>query len=437
MSFGYQILGFGAGVGKPAAVAHVSDMGTTSDQGIWMVGGDWVYDDDETNSQSSTANNWLLMTEPYNTAYYSNTPISYNTTDFTNSEIASAWQTYNLGANVHSGFGGQLALDYGCYGMMSQANSFNVKYYFNDLAANLESFEHNVNVTDKVQRYGSGRRTSDTSAFFHAEANESLFIALGTYSGGSSTTISANGSEGDNYYSIGFGVPGGTGSTYANYGYANQVFFMNDNNTRTFDASTTNIDLNHVSWNGSAGASLSDTANNGAITLPTHTGSTLKPQILTTTWGNIIIHQDSASPGNSVVFPVTWSGGSATVGSSVSWAGGTTIPSNECYWTELSGVGQFRDHHKYTCGQDRNGVADLYRTVRIYASGSDMLVDTITVDFSNSNGTHTVETKQTAATTFSSSSSSTVWPIFMKNNTDLGLWHKDTAKFHYIENAYY
>ena len=89
------------------------------------------------------------------------------------------------------------------------------------------------------------------------------------------------------------------------------------------------------------------------------------------------------------------------------------------------------------CGQDRGGVADLYRTVRIYASGSDMLVDTITIDFSSSDGSHTVTSKQTAVTTFSSSSSADIWPIFMKNNTDLGIWHKDTGKFHYIENAYF
>lgn len=438
MSFGYQVLGFGVGVSKPSATVNVSDMASSSDLGIWAVGGDWVYEDSETNSQSGTATNWIMMNAPYNTNYYSTTPISYDLSDHSVSELASDWQHYNLGGASHSGSGGQLSLDRSIWGIRSFADSISARYYFADLADNLESFTNNINTVTVVQRYGGGYRLSDTQGFYHAQSNASVLIGIGTYSGGSSTTLSATSSEGNDRYSIGFGKPGGSGTSgYANIGVANSVFWMNDNDTQTWNASTTNIDLNHASWNGSAGAALSITANNGAITLPDHTGSTLTPRVLTTSWGNVVIHSDSANPGNAVVFPVTWSGGSASVGSSVAWNGGTSIPANECYFKELSGVGAGGIHHKYMCGQDRGGVADLYRTVRIYASGSDMLVDTITIDFSSSDGSHTVTSKQTAVTTFSSSSSADIWPIFMKNNTDLGIWHKDTGKFHYIENAYF
>ena len=64
-------------------------------------------------------------------------------------------------------------------------------------------------------------------------------------------------------------------------------------------------------------------------------------------------------------------------------------------------------------------------------------MDTITIDFSNSDGSNTVTRKQEAVHTFTSTSSTTIWPVFMANNTDLGIWHQDTAEWVYIENAFY
>ena len=442
MTYGYQVLGFGS-IGHPSPKVNISTMTTTSDLGIWCVGGDWVYDSDETNSQSGTATNWLMMNAPYNTSYYASTPISYNTTTHSVSELSSDWNTDAQAGTSHSGSANQLSLDRSVWGMRSTApsNAYDCQYYTRDLADNLQSHTNSNTEVTVRQRYGSGYRLNDTQGFYHAQTNQSVLVGIVTYTGGASgnSTLSATTAEGDNQYRFGaFGSPGGSGSAsnYGNLGTSNQLFWMNDNDTRTFDQNTTNVDINHASWNGSAGASLSLTANNGAITLPSHTGSTIAPECLTTTWGNIFIHGDSANPGNAVVFPCTWSGGSATVGSSVAWAGGTDIPAHECYLRSLSGVGDYLNN-KYSCGQDRAGVPDLYRTVRIYASGSDLLVDTIVMDFSASNGQHTVRKKQEAVTTFSSSTSTDIWPIFMANNTDLAIWHKDTAKFHYIENAFY
>ena len=435
MSFGYQILGFGAGgSAPPEAVVYIDDLTSSSDAGIWSVGGDWVYDDDETNTQSGTADNWLMMVAPYNTNYYATTPISYNISTHEFTELASDWTMYALGSSSHSGSGQQLSLDRGIWGMRSAAGGFTARKYFNDLAANLGSFDNNVNFETQAQYYGGGRRLNDTQGVIYTPSN-TVSLQLGTYSGGASTVKSAK-PTGAAYYHWDFSSPG-SGSEYANIGTTNELFFINSNNSTSFGESTTRIDLNHISWNGSAGGSLTKTDSDSAITLPTHTGSTQRPVILSTTWGNILIHIDTNTPANSVVFPITWSGATPTVGSSVAWDGGAAVPAGECFLKGLDGMIPGGNYPKYTCGQDRVGSTDLYRTARVYTSGSDMLVDTITIDFSNSDGTHTVETKQTAVTTFLSSSSASIWPIFMKNNTDLGIWHQDTAKFHYIENAYF
>lgn len=437
MSFGYQVLGFGAGgSAPPEAVVYIDDLTSSSDAGIWSVGGDWVYDDDETNTQSGTADNWLMMVAPYNTNYYATTPISYNISTHEFTELASDWTMYALGSSSHSGSGQQLSLDRGIWGMRSAAGGFTARKYFTDLAANLGSFDNNINVVSAAQRYGGGYRLNDTQGVWGINANQQRFY-MGTYSGGASTTISASSGDSSANYHYELSSPGG-GSEYANLGTINEFIFLNNANSNTFTDATTRVDINHMSWTGSASGSLTRTDNDSAVTLPTHTGSTERPRLLATTWGNVLIHSDTANPANSVVYPITWSGGTATVGSSVAFDGGTDVPAGQCFWQGLDGIRYAGNYPKYSCGQDRSGSnPDLYRTARVYTSGSDMLVDTITIDFSNSDGTHTVETKQTAVTTFLSSSSASIWPVFMKNNTDLGIWHKDTAKFHYIENAYF
>lgn len=420
--------------GVPAAEVYTTTLTSSSDAGIWSVGGDWVYDTDETNSQSGTADNWLMMVAPYNTNLYATTPISYNTSTHTFSELASDWTMYALGSSSHSGSGQQLSLDRGVWGMRSAASGFTGKWYFNDLADNIGSFTNNVEVGSVAQYYGGGQRINDTQGIWFFQSN-SQGMQMGTYSGGASTTVSAR-NTGSAYYAWDLSSPGG-GSEYANIGTTNQFFFLNTNDTNTFSDSTTRVDINHMSWNGSASGTFTKTDSDSAITLPTHTGSTQRPYVLATTWGNVVIHIDTNTPANSVVFPITWSGSTPTVGSSVAWDGGADIPAGQCYLRGLDGIATDGNFPKYRCGQDRGGTADLYRTVRLYTSGSDIVMDTITMDFSNSNGSHTVTVKQEAVHTFTSTSSTSVWPVFMANNKDLGIWHQDTAQWAYIENAYY
>ena len=261
---------------------------------------------------------------------------------------------------------------------------------------------------------------------------------MGTYEGGPSPTVSAVTPASIVFYHDEFSSPGSSGKTYANVGTTNQFIYTNYADSNTFDENTTRVDINHMSWTGAGGGALTRTDNDSAVTLPTHTGSTARPVLLATTWGNVLIHLDTANPSNSAVFPITWSGGTATVGSSVAFDGGTSIPAGECFFEKLDGMGKNGNYSKYTCGQDRSGSnTDLYRTVRLYTSGSDIVMDTITIDFSNSDGSNTVTRKQEAVHTFTSTSSTTIWPVFMANNTDLGIWHQDTAEWVYIENAFY
>jgi hypothetical protein len=178
------------GVSIPEAVVYTTTLTSSADAGIWSVGGDWVYDIDETNSQSGTADNWLMMVAPYNTNLYATTPISYNTTTHTFTELAADWTMYALGSSSHSGSGQQLSLDRGVWGMRSAAGSFTARMYFNDLAANLGSFDNNNNVYTEAEVYNNGFRISDTQGVHSSLSNRQKFL-MGTYSGGASTTVSA------------------------------------------------------------------------------------------------------------------------------------------------------------------------------------------------------------------------------------------------------
>jgi hypothetical protein len=343
---------------------------------------------------------------------------------------------YNLGGTSHSGSGNQLSLDRGVWGMRSSTSGFIARMYYNDLAANLGSFDNNINVYTEAQIYNGGFRINDTQGVHGSNSNFQRFL-MGTYGGGASTTVSAVTAASSANFHYELSSPGG-GSEYANLGTTNEFIFLNNADSNTFTDATTRVDINHMSWTGSASGAITKTDNDSAVTLPTHTGSTARPVLLATTWGNVLIHLDTANPANSAVFPITWSGGTATVGSSVAFDGGTSIPAGECFFKKLDGISNLGNHSKYACGQDRSGSnPDLYRTVRLYTSGSDIAMDTITIDFSNSDGSHTVRRKREAIHTFTSTSSTTVWPVFMTNNTDLGIWHQDTAEWVYIENAYY
>ena len=430
--FGYNLVG---GIGSPTPTVHTNNMTSSDDLGIFAAGGDWLYDADETNSQDD--DNWIMMVRPYDAANYGATPIAYDTSDHTLSE-GSDWVLYNQGGNSHSGGGMQLSLDRAFWGMRSSTSGFTAKNYMADLANDLGSFTNNVAVTTQTERYSGGNRLNDTTGIFYAAANSAQQI-IGTYNGGSTTTIAATLGDGAAQYMWDFSSPGG-GTEYANLGTANTWVYLNTNNSSTFAEGTTRLDMNHCVWDGSAGTDVTKVDRDSVVTLPTHTGSTLSPTILATTWGNILIHFDTSNPGNSVVYPVTWSGTSPTIGSAVPWAGGTQIPSHECYLKGLDGCGftNYNNGTKYQCGQDRSGRnVDLYRTCRIYISGSDLKLDTIDIDFSKPNGEHTLRVRHREVVTFSSTTDVSVWPLFMANNRDLGIWHKDTGKFHYIENAYY
>ena len=379
----------------PIAKVYTTTLTTSSDLGIWSVGGDWVYDTNETNSQSGTADNWLMMVAPYNTNQYSTTPISYNTTTHTFTELAADWTMYALGGTSHSGSGQQLSLDRGVWGMRSAAGGFTARMYYNDLAADLGSFDNNVNVYTEPQIYNGGVRINDTQGVNASQSNFQRML-MGTYEGGPSPTVSAVTPASTVFYYDDFSSPGSSGKTYANVGTTNQFIYTNYADSTTFDENTTRVDLNHMSWTGAGGGALTRTDNDNAVTLPTHTGST-----------------------------------------AVAFDGGTSIPAGECFFVKLDGMG-YGNYSKYTCGQDRSeSNTDLYRTVRLYTSGSDIVMDTITIDFSNSDGSNTVTRKQEAVHTFTSTSSTTIWPVFMTNNTDLGIWHQDTAEWVYIENAFY
>ena len=435
-NFGYTMAGFGSGGAVPTAKVHTTTLTSSSDQGIWSVGGDWVYDTGESDDVTA-ADNWLMMVAPYNASFYTTTPISYNTSTHTFTELAADWTMYNLGGISHSGSGSQLRREQGVWGMRSSTSGFIARMYYNDLAANLGSFDNNNNVYTEAQIYNGGLRINDTQGV-HASNSNFQRMLMGTYQGGASTTVSAVTAASTAFYHDDFSSPGSSGKAYANVGTSNEFIFTNYTDSNTFTDATTRVDINHMSWTGTGSGAITKTDNDSAVTLPTHTGSTARPVLLATTWGNVLIHLDTANPANSAVFPITWSGGTATVGSSVAFDGGTSIPAGECFLKGLDGIRVNGNHSKYICGQDRSGQnQDLYRTVRLYTSGSDIAMDTITIDFSNSDGSHTVRKKREAIHTFTSTSDTTVYPVFMANNRDLGIWHKDTAQWAYIENAFY
>jgi hypothetical protein len=68
-NFGYTMAGFGSGGAVPTAKVHTTTLTSSSDQGIWSVGGDWVYDTGESDDVTA-ADNWLMMVAPYNASLY-------------------------------------------------------------------------------------------------------------------------------------------------------------------------------------------------------------------------------------------------------------------------------------------------------------------------------------------------------------------------------
>ena len=80
--------------------------------------------------------------------------------------------------------------------------------------------------------------------------------------------------------------------------------------------SATQLDVVHHLWDGTSGSTIAQTKNADDITLPSHTGSTQAPFLLTCSWGNAVIHADT-NANTGAIFPITWSGSTSNVGSSV------------------------------------------------------------------------------------------------------------------------
>ena len=83
-----------------------------------------------------------------------------------------------------------------------------------------------------------------------------------------------------------------------------------------FDQNGTQLDVVHHLWDGTSGSTITQTKNADDITLPSHTGSTQPPFLLTCSWGNAVIHWNT-NDSTGAIFPITWSGSTSNVGSSV------------------------------------------------------------------------------------------------------------------------
>ena len=113
---------------------------------------------------------------------------------------------------------------------------------------------------------------------------------------------------------------GGTGSLRARGGNGAEFVFLNPGTNfaaqTAFDQNGTQLDVVHHLWNGTNGNAITQTKNADDITLPSHTGSTQKPFLLTCSWGNAVIHWNT-NDSTGVIFPITWSSSTSNVGSSV------------------------------------------------------------------------------------------------------------------------
>ena len=140
-------------------------------------------------------------------------------------------------------------------------------------------------------------------------------------------TSQANGGGGSNLYDPNFIINaggakrvGGTGSLRARGGDGAEFVFLNPGTNfaaqTAFDQNGTQLDVVHHLWDGTSGSTIAQTKNADDITLPSHTGSTQAPFLLTCSWGNAVIHADT-NANTGAIFPITWSGSTSNVGSSV------------------------------------------------------------------------------------------------------------------------
>ena len=435
-----------------------STPGTANDAIIFAAGGDWVYEATETNHAATVASNWFCTYEYFANSNYDFVTHSYNTATHATSEIATMGFS-SLGASI-SGAGQQLCQNRFCFGVRDGAPSYPGYGYLGEWNADLDDHQNTSTRFTEGQYYNGGYRLSDTMAFNYAASNYAGFY-MHSYTGGADTganaltspkaagssNVVAGGAASFDFSSPGGGVRDSNApSSYANLGDYADLIFATDGTANYFGESTTRVDLSILNYNHvGAGESSTPTeySNDNAITLPSHSGSTQGPNIFATTWGNIVFHHDTANPSNARVYPVTWGGAgnkTASVGTHKSWIGGDIIPSHECLWRGIDGIGAQSSGHgyKYMCGSDRGTQRpdDFYRTFRMRDIGSDMALDILVVDFTNSDGTHSVTILHKDAKIYSSSDSAVIHPIFMANNKDVLIWHKDTNSLDYFENAF-
>ena len=162
-------------------------------------------------------------------------------------------------------------------------------------------------------------------------------------------TSQANGGGGSNLYDpnhfINRGGPkrvGGTGSLRARGGNGAEFVLLNGGSNFAGDGtsmseSATQLDVVHHLWDGTSGSTIAQTKNADDITLPSHTGSTQAPFLLTCSWGNAVIHADT-NANTGAIFPITWSGSTSNVGSSVA-TDFQGVPLNELTLANADGYG--------------------------------------------------------------------------------------------------
>ena len=420
--------------------------GTANSAQFFGAGGDWVKEATDTNHAATVATNWFTTYEYFANSNYDFVSYDYNTATHAATEISTTGYS-SLGTAI-SGAGQQLKGAQWCFGIRAQASSYMSYCHLGEWNTSLNGIQHQSTRYNEVEYYNGGYRLSDTVGFNFAASNGGRegFI-MHTYTSGTNYVTSAKGAPGAqsgpaNGYDL--SSPGGgtrdsnAPSNYANLGdYRDITFLGNGGGTGAyFLEGTTRIDISHLAFDGTSGSTPTLTDNDNAITLPSHSGSTQAPNYFATTWGNILLHHDTATPTNARVYPVTWSGGTASVGTHKSWVGGDEIKSHEVFFAGIDGIGNLPDGHgyKYMCGQDRGTQRpdDFYRTVRMRDIGSDMALDFLVIDFSNSDGTHSITILHKDARIYSSSDSAHIQPIYMANNKDVLIWHKDTNNLDYF-----
>ena len=177
----------------------------------------------------------------------------------------------------------------------------------------------------------------------------SATFAISTKMGGTANTTNAGSVNAtQNAYDPNFVINeggakrvGGTGSLRARGGNGAEFVFLNNgtnfSDQTNFDENGTQLDVVHHLWDGTSGSTITQTKNADDITLPSHTGSTETPFLLTCSWGNAVIHVDT-NANTGAIFPITWSSSTSNVGSSVA-TDFQGVPLNELTLANADGYG--------------------------------------------------------------------------------------------------